>query len=382
MSATARLEAENAIPLRAPRRLMFLWGLPHGLVPAASVALYFLLDGANWTLLIPFVWTYMAVPALDTIIGEDITSPPETDYEALAADRYYTHVVFATLPMYFISFVAAMYVLGTQTVPLWAAAPFVFAVGLASGQTITLAHELGHRTEKFDRLFANISLALIGMGHFCIEHNRGHHVRVATPEDCSSARMNETVYGFAFRDMTGAAMGAWEHEAKRLKARGKGFFSLENEILQSYALTVVIAAALVAWLGWDVLPFILIHHFFGFLVLSMVNYIEHYGLKREKLPNGKYEPCQPHHSWNANHVVSNILSVNLQRHSDHHANAMRPYQCLRNFPDLPRLPTGYAGCFTLITFPPLWFKVMNPKVREWAGGDESKINWGPEKEAA
>jgi alkane 1-monooxygenase len=135
----------------------------------------------------------------------------------------------------------------------------------------------------------------------------------------------------------------------------------------------------VAVFGWQVLPWLIAHHALAFFALSMVNYIEHYGLKRQKLPNGRYEPCQPKHSWNTNHTVSNILEINLQRHSDHHANPMRPYQCLRNFEELPRLPSGYPGCISLSLVPPLWFKVMNPKALGWADGDPKRLNWGPEE---
>ncbi|MEM9810955.1 MAG: fatty acid desaturase, partial [Pseudomonadota bacterium] len=198
MERTLHAESQANIPVRAPRRWLFLLSLPHGLVPFGSVLVFFAMGGALWTLFIPFLWVFVVVPALDLLIGEDVTSPPETDYDALQADRFYTHLIFATLPTYVISFLAAMFVLATQDIPLWTALPFLYAVGIASGQSITLAHELGHRTNTLDRNVAKLSLALVGMGHFCIEHNRGHHVRVATPEDCSSARMNETVYGFAY----------------------------------------------------------------------------------------------------------------------------------------------------------------------------------------
>ena len=164
---------------------------------------------------------------------------------------------------------------------------------------------------------------------------------------------------------------------ERLKRKALPLFHWQNEILQVYVLTAAIAAALVIWLGWAVLPFILAHHFVGWYALTQVNYIEHYGLLRQKLASGRYEPCQPHHSWNTNHIVSNIIQIHLQRHSDHHANPMRPYQALRNFDDLPRLPSGYPGCLGLATIPPLWFRVMDPKVMGWADGDISKVNTCP-----
>lgn len=375
MSVVTSVQDGSSIAIRAPRRWAFLLGIPNALVPTLSIAAYYGFGGAAWAALVPFLWSFVAIPILDAVVGEDETSPPETDYDRLAADRFYTNIIFAILPIYFLNFALGIMLL-VDGLPLWAAVPFLYTLGIGSGQCIIYAHELGHRTGKLDRNAAKVALSLVGYGHFCIEHNRGHHVNVATPEDCSSARMNETVYGFAVRDIIGAFRGAWKHESKRLRNRKQRLFSRHNEILQSYILTVLIAAATILWLGWAALPFILIHHTLGISALSLVNYIEHYGLKRQKLPNGRYEPCQPHHSWNTNHKVSNIVEINLQRHSDHHANPMRPYQCLRNFEELPRLPSGYPGCLSLSLVPPLWFAVMNPKVRAWAKGDETKLNWG------
>ncbi|GGY36589.1 alkane 1-monooxygenase [Parvularcula lutaonensis] len=375
MSTTLRLDHKPTDVIRAPRKWMFLLGIPSAMVPTICVAAYYAFGQQPWIAVLPFIWFFICIPILDAVVGEDLTNPPPEDFERLAADRFYTNIIFASLPVYFLNFVFGIMLL-VDGLPVWAMLPFLYTIGIGGGQVLIIAHELGHRTNRLDRNIAKLALGLIGYGHFCIEHNRGHHVNVATPEDCSSARMNETVYAFMFRDIIGAFVGGWKQEAKRLRNRGQPVFSHHNEILQSYAITVLIAAAMVAWLGWAALPFIIAHHFLAFFALTMVNYIEHYGLKREKLPNGRYEPCQPHHSWNTNHTVSNLLEINLQRHSDHHANPMRPYQCLRNFEELPRLPSGYPGCITMSLIPPLWFRVMNPKVLAWAGGDKSKLNWG------
>ena len=156
--------------------------------------------------------------------------------------------------------------------------------------------------------------------------------------------------------------------------QGKSVWSVENDVLQGYAITFVVGAVIVAAFGWKMLPFLLIHHLTSWYGLTQANYVEHYGLLRQKLPNGRYEAVQPRHSWNTNHIVSNLLTFHLQRHSDHHANALRPYQALRDFPDLPRLPSGYPGMYALAAIPPLWFAVMDPKVMAWAGGDLSKVN--------
>jgi alkane 1-monooxygenase len=200
---------------------------------------------------------------------------------------------------------------------------------------------------------------------------------VATPEDCASGRMGESVYEFAARELPGALKGGWEIEAARLRKKGLKVWGPHNEILQADAITLVLALILVAWLGLAALPVILAHHALGWFALTLVNYIEHYGLLRQKRENGRYEPVQPRHSWNTNHIFSNLLEIHLQRHSDHHAHPMRPYQALRDFEGIPLLPTGYPGCFGMALFPPVWFKVMDPRVMEWAEDDLSKVNIHP-----
>ncbi|WP_295686227.1 fatty acid desaturase, partial [uncultured Nevskia sp.] len=158
---------------------------------------------------------------------------------------------------------------------------------------------------------------------------------------------------------------------------GKSVWSLGNDNLQAWGLTVLLYGAMVAWLGWLALPFMLFQGLFGGALLEVVNYLEHYGLKRERKADGSYERCQPHHSWNSNHLATNVLLYHLQRHSDHHAYPTRSFQTLRNFDNLPRLPNGYAGMILLAYFPPLWFRVMNPKVVAHFNGDMTRANIKP-----
>ena len=224
---------------------------------------------------------------------------------------------------------------------------------------------------------AKIVLAVSGYGHFAIEHNRGHHTHVATPEDPSSARYDESIYAFALRDIPGALRGGIVRERERLARKGLPFWHWRNDLLQGWGLTLAVHGALVLAFGWVMLPFLAIHTVFAWFALTQANYVEHYGLEAAaQAPNGRYEPVRPDHSWNTNHVLSNLMLFHLQRHSDHHANPMRPYQSLRNFDELPRLPSGYPGCFVLTMVPALWFRVMNPKVMAWAGNDLARVNTG------
>ncbi len=359
------------------KRWLWFFGLFSLFVPIFGYFLYFAFEKNVLFTAVPFLYVFLIIPVLDILVGEDPYNPPEEISNEMSKDRFYDFVIYATVPFFYLTFFATMWFICTQDLPIWSLVLLLIGTGTLSGGAINLGHELGHRTDRLNRFWAKLALGLSGYGHFAIEHNRGHHVNVSTPNDCASSRMGESVYAFACRELPGAFKGGWAHEQRRLAAKGLPAFHVQNELLQVYLWTTAITIGLCMWLGWQLLPFILIHHFFGWYGLTQVNYIEHYGLLRQQKPNGKYEPCQPHHSWNTNHIVSNLMQIHLQRHSDHHANPMRPYQALRNFPDLPRLPSGYPGCLGLAAIPPLWFKVMDPRVMKWADGDIGKVHLCP-----
>ena len=369
--ATAKDGSE--IRYRDGKRFLYLWSMFFPLVPAIAAALYVTQIGV-WSTFIPLIYLYVFVPIVDAIIGEDGHNPPDEVISAMAADRFYSWMVRATVPFLWLSFIATAMLVGTQELPWWSIIALVVGVGSVSGNSITIGHELGHKSNKLDQKLAMWANAVIGYAHFRVEHNHGHHMLVSTPEDPASSRMGESIYRFVLREIPGALKNGWSTEATRLNKKGKSSFSLDNEILQGWMITLAATVILVAHLGWMIAPFILVHHIFGWYGLTQANYVEHYGLLRQKHENGRYETCQPHHSWNTNHIFSNLMTFHLQRHSDHHANPMRPYQTLRNFADLPRLPSGYPGMFLLAAIPPLFFRVMDPKVMEWADGDLSKVN--------
>jgi len=190
--------------------------------------------------------------------------------------------------------------------------------------------------------------------------------------------MGESIYRFMFREMPGAYFRGWDLEVERLERQGKSAWSLDNEIVQGWIGTAIVWGGMTAWLGTQALVLLAVLAFLGAFMLTSANYIEHYGLLRQKKADGRYEHCQPHHSWNSNHVLSNILTFQLQRHSDHHANPTRSYQSLRSFHDIPTfLPLGYTGMFLVAYVPPLWFAVMDKRVVKATGGDASRINFLP-----
>ncbi|MFD0916190.1 alkane 1-monooxygenase [Pseudahrensia aquimaris] len=364
------------IEYRDTKRYLWLLALTVPLSPVLSVWLYFATGQHPLALTFAFFYAYIAIPVLDWIFGEDEHNPPHEILEQMAEDNYYRYLLYAAVPLFWLGFLVPAWLVGTQDIPLWAMLFLALSVGQINGTALTVGHELGHKQGRLDQWMAKFACAVSGYGHFCIEHNRGHHTHVATPEDCASSRFNESIYAFARRELPGALARGWANETKRLERRGLSFWHWRNDILQGYAIWLLAAVALVIAFGFHVIPFIIICSLSGWYALTQANYVEHYGLKRQRMENGRYEPCAPHHSWNTNHIVSNLMLFHLQRHSDHHANPLRPYQSLRNFDELPRLPSGYPGSFWLAGIPPLWFRIMNPKVMKWADGDMSRVNTG------
>ena len=344
------------------------------MVSFSSIWLYFALDKNPLVTLIPMLFFYIFTPMMDAIMGEDPHNPPEEVVDAMTADNYYRFTVHFMVFVAIALFLAYVVFVGTQDLPFWAVFALIIGVGANSGGVMVMTHELGHKANKTDRLTAKIGNMLMGYGHFNIEHNKGHHIWVATPEDPASSRMGENFYSFMVRELTGTFKRGIGYEKDRLARKGKRFWSLQNDVLQVYGVTLAMTALFTVLFGPAILLFLIPHHFLSWLALTQANYVEHYGLLREKKANGKYERCQPHHSWNTNHTYSNLLSFHLQRHSDHHAFPQRAYQVLRDYEDVPKLPTGYPGCFAMAFFPPLWFKVMDKRVIEWSGGDLSKVN--------
>jgi alkane 1-monooxygenase len=191
--------------------------------------------------------------------------------------------------------------------------------------------------------------------------------------------MGDNIYRFVLSEMPGGFIRAWRLERERLANVGQSAWSLDNEILRCAALTTLIYAGLIGAFGWPMVPVLLVVALWGAFQLTSANYIEHYGLLRAKLADGRYEMCRPQHSWNSNHLVSNLVVFQLQRHSDHHAHPARSYQSLRDFPELPSLPSGYFGMFLVAYVPPLWFHIMDRRLIQTVGGDASKINFHPAK---
>jgi alkane 1-monooxygenase len=325
---------------------------------------------------------YVMIPLLDIAIGDDPSNAPEDVVAWLEQDRYYRWVTYLFLPCQFVAFFTGFWLMTRNGgAPIVDKIGITTTLGMLNGIAINTAHELGHKKEHLERWFARIALAPCGYGHFFIEHNRGHHVRVATAEDPASSRLGETFWGFWPRTVVGSVRNGWRLERTRLRRMDKRVISLRNDVLNAWAMTVVVWAAALLLFGIGILPYLIVQAVIAFSLLEAVNYLEHYGLLRQTLPNGRFERVTPRHSWNNNHLTTNLFLYHLQRHSDHHANPTRRYQSLRHFEESPQLPAGYAAMILLAYVPPLWRLVMDKRVLAHYGGDVTLANIDPRKSA-
>jgi alkane 1-monooxygenase len=333
-----------------------------------------------WLWLLGFVF-WIVIPLVDAWLREDPFNPSEEqEIELQKESGYYKTILYVATVLNWVGLATMTYVVVQGDWAWWHILGAVISVGALHAIGLTMSHELGHKmNDKTQVLFAKLGSACSGYAHFNIEHNKGHHKDVATPEDPASSRMGESIYTFVLREIPGAAKRGWTLEADRLKRQNRSIWSVHNELLQISAITFIGYATMIIFFGWATLPFLLVCAAYGWFQLTMANYIEHYGLLRQTLENGRYERCQPHHSWNNNFKASNLLTLHLQRHSDHHAHPTRAYQLLRDYADAPVLPQGYPAMMGLALCPPAWRYVMDKRVVKWANGDMQKVNIDPAK---
>lgn len=376
----------------------FLWLM--GLIPPTAIfmalGMIWAFNQLGWNAVSPIWWwigpmlVYGLLPVLDLFFGPDGQNPPDEVMERLENDKYYRYCTYAYIPFQLTSLVLACYLWTADNLSwlgidgglgLISKIGLAISVGVMGGVGINTAHEMGHKKDSLERWLSKVTLAQTFYGHFYIEHNRGHHVRVATPEDPASAKFGESFWKFLPRSVWGSLKSSWHIEKTRMERLGKSTWNIRNDVLNAWLMSVVLFGALTAVFGVSILPFLLIQAVYGFSLLETVNYLEHYGLLRQKKDNGRYERCAPEHSWNSDHIVTNIFLYHLQRHSDHHANPTRRYQVLRSMEGAPNLPSGYASMISLAYFPPIWRKVMDHRVLDHYDGDITRVNIQPSKRA-
>ena len=349
------------------KKFAFLWSYT---LLAVIVGMYYLF-GPTWAFA-GIIYTYVVIPLLDLLSGNDRTNVSRDTYDEVINDRYFDAVIYSFVYLHYALIGWGCYVLLSGGLTIWQQAGLIYSIGIAGGGIINVAHELGHRSSPIAQLHAKAALLSVCYGHFIIEHNRGHHVHVATPQDPATSHKNQTLYAFWAQTLVGSYRSAWQIEKRLLAKEGHSVWSWRNEMLWFAILPilfcVILTAGFSAWVGyltWIVPVFFFSQSLIAILLLESVNYIEHYGIVRRETTEGRYERVNPLHSWNASQLVSNLVLFQLQRHSDHHAYASRPYQVLRHFDEAPQLPFGYALMILISYIPPVWFRLMNPRLERW-----------------
>ena len=313
---------------------------------------------------LPALYLFIAIPFFELILKVDKSNLSEQEKVLAANDSFYSILLYLMLPVQFGFLVYFMFNI-QETQSTSDLIGRISSMGLMCGVLgINIGHELGHRSNRFERCIGELLLLSSLENHFLPYHNRGHHTNVGTKSDPATARRDEWLFVFWFRSQIGSYFQAWKIEITRMKIMKKHVFSLENKMIQYTLLHSLFLGSIYAYFGLTVLIYFLFAALVGILLLETVNYIEHYGLYRQQRENGNYEQVKRKHSWNSNHVIGRAVLFELSRHSDHHFKADRPYQLVETSDDSPVMPTGYPGMMVLAFIPPLFFKVMNHRVNK------------------
>ena len=309
------------------------------------------------------VFAFVFLPILELIFPIDEHNLTDDEKESKLKNLLFDWLLYLNVPLVFGLLIYALIELTTQTLATYEIIGFVFSVGIVLGVNgINVAHELGHRQASKQRFLGKALLLPSLYMHFYIEHNFGHHLHAATPEDPATAKYNQSVYSFWLTSTFRQYMSAWEIQMRLLRNYKLSFWSLRNDMLWYVIIQVLYLELLFFAFGFLGFVFALACGIVGFLLLETVNYIEHYGLRRSKTASGRYERVKEIHSWNSNHVLGRIVLYELTRHSDHHFISSKKYQVLDCHEDSPQLPFGYPTSMVISLCPPLWFSIMNKRV--------------------
>lgn len=325
----------------------------------AFVGLFF---KGNLVFLTP-IYAFVMIPVLELIFPVDTNNLSQEDVDHKLKNTLFDWLLYLNLPIVYALVLFGMYEASVSVLETHELIGMITTVGIVLGVNgINVAHELGHRQTTNERFIGKALLLPSHYMHFYIEHNFGHHLHAATPEDPATARYNQTVYSFWFTSVIRQYINAWKIQNKLLKNNNQGFFSVKNDMFWYTLFQISYLMFVFVFFGKIGLLFAFSAGLIGFLLLETVNYIEHYGLIRLKTKSGRYERVKEMHSWNSNHVIGRIVLYELTRHSDHHYKSSKKYQVLDCHNESPQMPYGYPTSMVLAMIPPLWFRIMNKRV--------------------
>ncbi|MCF8464204.1 MAG: alkane 1-monooxygenase [Flavobacteriales bacterium] len=315
-----------------------------------------------WTWALP-IYAYGVIPLVELLNKGTVKNMSEMEEEVAKKDRIYDYMIYSMVPLQWFMFIFFMYTVEQGGMKAYEYAGLIASMGIGCAALgINVAHELGHRKKRSEQWMSKALLLTAQYMHFFIEHNRGHHKNVSTEEDPATSRYGELVYTFWFRSVIMGYISAWKLELHRLKKADLPWYHYSNEMIFYIFCQVGLLVAVALIFSVPTMIMTLVASIIGFSLLEVINYVEHYGLARHKSGN-QFKKVLPIHSWNSNHPMGRLLLFELTRHSDHHYKASRQYQILRHFDDAPQMPTGYPGMIVLALVPPIWFAVMNPRVK-------------------
>jgi len=310
------------------------------------------------------IYAFIMVPILELIINNQKNDDEfnESERETRLKNKFFDLILYFNLPLTFGVLVWGFIIISSQSIETYEVIGLTISLGIVlSSNGINVAHELGHRKSFFEKTLSKLLLTPSLYMHFYIEHNFGHHKNVATKEDPATARKNQSLYFFWITSVIGQYISAWKIQLKLLKQNDGSFLSVKNDMLFYTFFQSIYLLLLYVFFGTYTLFIAILVAIISFLLLETINYIEHYGLLRKKI-NGRYEKVQTIHSWNSNHFVGRIVLYELTRHSDHHYRTSKKYQILENKKESPQLPFGYPTCMLISMIPPLWYRLMNPRL--------------------
>jgi len=313
------------------------------------------------------IFTFVFIPVLEIIVKKSDEKYTDEEKKNRNLDPFFDFLLYLNIPIVFGIFFFSLEKLALTSSVYDIIGIILSASIVMATNGINVGHELGHRKSIIARTCSKLLYLPCQYMHFYIEHNFGHHINVATPEDPATARYKQTVYSFWITSVIRTYISAWEIQLKLLKVSKRSFFSIKNDMV-FYTLFQLAFLVFIYYNFGIFLTFLsIVMSVVSFLFLETINYVEHYGLLRKKEPSGRYERVKPHHSWNSNHTIGRIVLYELTRHSDHHFKSSKKYQVLESLDECPHLPHGYPTSILLSLIPPLWFSIMNPLVRTHMG---------------
>ncbi len=335
----------------------------YALVFTLPVTVYISFTSYGILTFLPFMVFFGLVPFLELFIKPNNTNYSSEDLIKAKQNRFFDVILYLVLPVQIIALFFFLYTISDASLSVFETMGRISSMGLMCGVFgINAGHELGHRANRLEQLMGEILLLTSLDMHFLPYHNAGHHYNVATPEDAATAGRNEWLFAFWIKSHFRSYYDAWKIEGQRMKKLRRMKFSVYNRMVVYTIANIITLSAILYFFGFEVLLAFLAASVIGILLLETVNYIEHYGLLRQKIENGRYERVNHQHSWNSDHLLGRLFLFNLSRHSDHHYNGSKKYQLLNSLSESPQMTTGYPGMMLFSLVQPLWFRFMNKRL--------------------